>query len=422
MPDEWPQFRTNTRYSEQSNLNTLQTCIPRPTSSNDHSRLWIVYIHGGAWSDPLQSASTFDTAQSLLLASPTVSHIAGFASINYRLSPAPSHRTDPSNPADPARNARHPDHVNDVLKAILHLQETYRFAERYVLVGHSCGACLALQVAMKRYWGQQYAPTAGLEMNVVPPVAVLGIEGLYDLPALVKFHAAQPFYRGFVERAFGEGERAWAAASPAHADLRKSWEEGKLVVIAHSREDELVEWEQPELMLRSLEEQGFRGTGSPRVRLLELRGKHDQVWEEGREVARAIEFTVEELLGIITSTRTSVARDKALTENPPAFQDKSARIRCERRPLLTTHKSIQAFFPGEKVAMDVVQPHGATAEKIFTIRRPSWFVEEKRWVYTLDLDGVEYRRDTQFAEEDLEKVPQDTVSSNGYPRHGNECC
>jgi acetyl esterase/lipase len=301
MPtDEWPQFRTNTRYSNSSNLNTLQTCIPRPTSTKDHSRLWIVYVHGGAWFDPAQSASTFDKAQSLLLQSPTLDNVAGFASINYRLSPAPAHPTDPSNPADPARNAKHPDHINDVLAAILHLQETYRFEDRYILVGHSCGACLVLQVAMKRYWGAQYESTTGLSMNVVPPLAVLGIEGLYDLPALVKFHEEQPFYRSFVEHAFGSREEDWRAASPTSADLATSWEDGKLVVIAHSREDELVEWEQPDLMLKALEKEGLTSEGKKkRVVLLELRGKHDQVWEEGAEVARAIEFTVAELLGMM---------------------------------------------------------------------------------------------------------------------------
>jgi hypothetical protein len=156
-----------------------------------------------------------------------------------------------------------------------------------------------LQVAMKRYWSKQYESTPGLEMNVVPPLAVLGIEGLYDLPALVKYHEAQPFYRTFVEHAFGESKN-WAAASPTNSDFRQTWQDGKLVVIAHSREDELVEWEQPDLMLKSLSSQGFRGEGvSPRVKLLELKGKHDQVWEEGKEVARAIEFTVNELLGML---------------------------------------------------------------------------------------------------------------------------
>ena len=294
----FPQFRKDIHYGNESNLNTLQTCIPRPTSANDQKRIWVVYIHGGAWFDPDQTATTFDKAQDILLNSSAEEHIAGFASINYRLSPAPWHSTSPSNPGDPARNARHPDHINDVLAGILHLQETYRFEGRYLLVGHSCGACLALQVLMKRYWGVQYESTPALQLNVVPPLAVLGLEGLYDLPALVQYHSDGTFYRNFVEAAFGPKEADWKAASPTSSNLNESWEDGKLVVIAHSHEDELVEWEQPELMMKSLSAQGFKESGSRRAKLLELKGKHDQVWEEGHEVARAIEFAVKEFVGM----------------------------------------------------------------------------------------------------------------------------
>ncbi|KAK4508377.1 hypothetical protein PRZ48_002115 [Zasmidium cellare] len=300
LSDEWPQFRKDITYSNESNLNTLQTCIPRPTSSNDRSRIWIVYVHGGAWFDPDQSASTFDKAQEQLLNSPIADRVAGFASINYRLSPAPTHPSNPSNPADPARNARHPDHINDVLAAILHLQETYRVEDRYILVGHSAGAFLALQVAMKRYWGTQYESTYALELNVVPPVAILGIEGLYDLPALVKYHdkLSQHMYHNFVESAFGPNEADWAAASPTASNFEETWENGQLAVIAHSHSDELVEWEQPELMMKSLTSQGFKDSGSRRAKLIELQGKHDQVWEEGHEVARAIEWTIKEFYSL----------------------------------------------------------------------------------------------------------------------------
>ncbi|KAF7184996.1 Kynurenine formamidase [Pseudocercospora fuligena] len=300
VSDDWPQFRKDIHYSDDSKLNTLQTCIPKPTSSNDQSRIWVVYVHGGAWFDPEQTATTFDKAQDILLKSPELDHIAGFASINYRLSPASWHPTDPSNPADPARNAMHPDHINDVLSAILHLQETYRFEDRYILVGHSCGACLVMQVAMKRYWGVNYQSTQALELNVVPPLAICGIEGLYDLPALVKYHDKldQSLYRNFTEAAFGTSEQGWAAASPTQGDYKSNWEDGKLVVIAHSREDELVEWEQPELMLSSLQKQGFTESGDRRLKLLELEGTHDQVWKEGEEVARAIEYTIKEFVSL----------------------------------------------------------------------------------------------------------------------------
>ncbi|KAK5120565.1 hypothetical protein LTR85_006221 [Meristemomyces frigidus] len=289
----FPQYRKDVQYSRESSLNTLEYCIPRPTTRGT-KQVWVIYVHGGAWLDPEIDASSFDKAQELLFKSHMIEHIAGFASINYRLSPYPSHARDPSHPSDPARNARHPDHINDVLAAILHLQETFRFEERYILVGHSCGASLVFQVAMKRYWGSQYESTLALELNVVPPVAILGVEGLYDLPALVEFHSKEPFYREFVANAFGRDASTWPSVSPTAGDYENSWQDGKLAVLAHSREDELVEWAQVDHMHKALKSQGFdEASGDRRLKLVELCGKHDEVWQDGLELARAIEATVQ---------------------------------------------------------------------------------------------------------------------------------
>jgi len=295
----FPQFYTDIQYSDESTLNTLELCIPRPTGSSRH-QVWIVYIHGGAWMDPEIDASSFRSAQQLILASHEAQYVAGLASINYRLSPYPSHPRDPSNPSDPSRNARHPDHIKDVLAALLHLQETYRFEDRYVLVGHSCGAALAFQVAMKRFWGTQYEPTDGFTLNVIPPIAILGVEGLYDLSALVSHHSDDPSYRGFVSNAFGDDHSLWAAISPVSGDFETSWPDGKLAAIAHSRDDELVEWEQVDLQHRALKLQGWdEAGGDRRLKLIELAGKHDQVWQDGRELARAIQLTVQVIKNIL---------------------------------------------------------------------------------------------------------------------------
>ena len=292
--DEWPKYQTDIPYSEESSLNTLQTCIPRAPSAQDAHGFWIVYIHGGAWRDPMVSASSFNKVQEKLLDLSVSDQIAGYASINYRLSPYPSHSTDPSNPSDPARNAKHPDHINDILAAILYLQEKYHFEDRYILVGHSCGATLALQAAMKRYWGSQYESTFALELNVVPPVAIVGLEGLFDIPALVKYHEDEPMYRDFITNAFGVS--GWDAVSPTSADFDESWPDGRLVVLGHSHGDTLVEWEQPELQGKALEAQGWKENGGRRLKIFELEGDHNEVWETG-EAARAIEWAVQELFG-----------------------------------------------------------------------------------------------------------------------------
>lgn len=298
----YPLNLTNVPYSDTSSLNTLSVYLPRPPVPNDPKHLFLIYIHGGAWRDPLIEASSFQQTQDhlLSLASPkTTDSISGIATINYRLSPYPSHPTSPSNPHDPARNARHPDHITDVLTAILHLQEKYSFGSRYLLIGHSCGATLALQVAMKRYWGSQYESTLALELNVEPPIAIMGVEGIYDIPGLVEENAAQPIYRDLMVNAFGTDAKVWEDASPARGDLEDGWQEGRLVVIVHSEEDELVGMQHAEGMWKALGGQGFaEEMGSKRRReFVRLNGlKHDEVWEDGKEFAKIILKTVEDVL------------------------------------------------------------------------------------------------------------------------------
>lgn len=297
----YPRNFTNIPYSDNSNLNTLSIHLPRHPQPNDPTRLFLIYIHGGAWRDPAILADSFEPTQSRLLANanPDTKHkISGIATLNYRLSPYPSHATNPSNPHDPARNARHPDHVNDVLAAILYLQETYRFGSRYVLVGHSCGATLALQVAMKRFWGSQYDPTSALELNVEPPLAIIGVSGIYDIAGLVDQNASIPAYRDLVVNAMGGERKVWEDASPTKGDYEEGWEEGRLVVLVHSEDDELVGMEQPEAMWKVFGEQGFsEKEGSEKTRkLVKLAGvKHDEVWEDGKVFAEIIARTVEDL-------------------------------------------------------------------------------------------------------------------------------
>jgi acetyl esterase/lipase len=289
----WPKFYTF-NYSPYTSLNTFQVCVPRPVTPDiKDNGIWIVYIHGGAWCDPDQDATTFNPAQDILLRSPSISHIAGFTSINYRLSP---HSIKPQDPKDPARNATHPDHIQDVLSALAQLQLAHNFGERYILVGHSCGATLAFQVAMDRRREQAAITEEGVR-EVPPPIAILAIEAIYDLPALVKYNHKEPYYRTFATSAFGPDEEVWRAISPTSADLNTSWQCGRLIVIAHSHDDELVEWQQVDLILDSLQKQGFHTESKTRrMKLLELSGTHDQVWKEGVEVARAIEFTLEAVL------------------------------------------------------------------------------------------------------------------------------
>lgn len=235
--------------------------------------------------------------------------------MNYRLSPHPAHPTD-----DPAHAAKHPQHIHDVLEALAWLRGAYGVgaSRRWVAVGHSCGATLALQLCMDRAWtaaghpldaeaaaAAAAAAAAEGERAAAPPVAVVGLEGLYDLPLLARNHEGEPVYGEILRGAFGGDEGVWRAASPVSGRFESSWPRGRVVVLGQSVEDELVEWEQVEVMAGLLRGQGWmereegEGEGRPAKELvvMGLKGSHDGIWEEGAQLARAIEVAVAGLFG-----------------------------------------------------------------------------------------------------------------------------
>ncbi|KAL4952372.1 hypothetical protein BDW69DRAFT_167903 [Aspergillus filifer] len=283
-------------------------------TEDERNGIWVVLIHGGAWRDPTQTSTSYLTPSLPLLSStqsqsethtqtPTQehphplkpAHISGLASISYRLSPHPSHTQDvegtlPSH----LRVAKHPDHLDDVQSALKFLQEKFRFGGRYILVGHSCGATLAFESVMRsllnNYTGTSYTA----------PLAILGMAGIYDLRALRDKNKTISAYQEFIAGAFGEDEKVWDAVSPAVVSGEKGvqgWKEGKVVVLAHSKSDELCNIEQSEVMQAFLQEGWAKGEGRE-VRFLPIEGKHDEAWEKGVELARGILYTLERLQGV----------------------------------------------------------------------------------------------------------------------------
>ncbi|KAF2842496.1 alpha/beta-hydrolase [Patellaria atrata CBS 101060] len=313
----YPYHARNIPYTSPSSpLQTLDICLPRPLSSSDPtSTIWIIYIHGGAWRDPLLTSHQFDPALRILLSplsqpTPTsglgrakaLTHIAGFATLNYRLSSYPSHPTHPSDPTDESRNVRHPAHVEDVRAALEWLAGEYKVGALggwgWVVVGHSCGAMMGLQLlhqlrdidlGIER---DMDGVAGGLSM----PLGVVGLEGIYDLEAFVRNHE-EKVYREIVTNAFGD-EEGWREASPAVMGGfgREIWREGRVVVLGHSGEDELVEREQVERMVgRLVGEEWEEERGERRLLVVKLWGKHDEIWEEGTQVADAIGAAVLDL-------------------------------------------------------------------------------------------------------------------------------
>ena len=220
--------------------------------------------------------------------SPTSLPIAGVASVNYRLSSYPLHPTCPSSPDDASRNVRHPSHIQDVVTAISWLQAKYQFGEQYVLVGHSCGATLAMQTVMG-LWTQQNI-SVGECRDFKMPLAVVGVEGIYDLKLLEINHKDVPMYREFIERAFGRDEDGWRSASPVSGEFDHSWQNARVVVLAWSPEDELVEEMQIKAMAQALKhhERALRVDVS-----IELEGKHNQIFQDGVQLANAIKMAFE---------------------------------------------------------------------------------------------------------------------------------
>lgn len=227
--------------------------------------------------------------------------IAGVASISYRLSPHPLYRQETNsgrpNDADRLRIAKHPDHNDDIRKALKFLDTHYGFdgTFSYILYGHSCGATMGLQFVMELPRAKGAGGGGRIPFPYPEPHAVVGFEGLYDLPGLVKRYGED--YGGFIRGAYGDDEDVWRGMSPAC--FKEKWVEDArtynrlchLVVLAWSRDDELVDEAEIDAMENVLRKSYF---GVTKV-FKDLRGSHDGVVEDGEEMARVLVKTVEEL-------------------------------------------------------------------------------------------------------------------------------
>ncbi|KAK0747457.1 Alpha/Beta hydrolase protein [Apiosordaria backusii] len=266
---------------------------PDAVSLPSQSGHWVVYIHGGAWRDPLIDASSFSPTAINLLQAAASSYakgsvpIAGVASLNYRLSPHPNHPVDGR---DPNREAKHPDHISDILTGLAFLQRLGGATGSWLLSGHSCGATLAFQAVM--------APSRwGLDTTIVKPTVVVGLNGLYDLAGFITmpppdYAGLGDAYEEFTRGAFGDDEKVWQDACPATADdWTSEWQEGKQVVLAQSRDDSLVPYGQLEKMGAYLSK-----SSSLHIREMEAGGDHDDIWKKGDRLAEILYDVVSGLM------------------------------------------------------------------------------------------------------------------------------
>lgn len=263
-----------------------------------HPPRWQVHIHGGAWRDPRLTSASIEAAVAHAFSS-TASppELDAIVSINYSLSPFPTHPTLPHDPSkgghrDPSREAEHPEHVRDVLSAFKRLRAFGLRDGSYILSGHSAGACLAFQSILQApgYWGLD-------DVTEPPrPVAIVGLNGLYDLPGLVHglgaSHAQlEDVYTTLLSIAFGADQTKWVKASPMYFEpvgLARRIEEGRmpgLVLLDQSVEDQLVPMNQAERF-----EAHLKGVGTWRVvKGNRCRGLHAVPWEHGYMIWESIQ-------------------------------------------------------------------------------------------------------------------------------------
>jgi hypothetical protein len=238
--------------------------------------------------------------------------VAGFAAPNYRLSP--NLEADAPTTPDPAASAKHPDHLQDVIYAIKHLYKQYDISQSmgYILIGPSCGATLAFQVATY---------SLNRDRSVIPsPLGVIGLNGVYDLAGWLRV-ANLSVYDDIVETAFGSDREIWEKASPMH-QVQSDWtvyhhtaKPISLTFLAYSPEDTVVADSQTLEMLEKLKHwsqphQATVNTDSimsppsasdeqqQRIVLSKvISGGHDEVWEKPEQMLACIAEAVKKVCG-----------------------------------------------------------------------------------------------------------------------------
>lgn len=182
----------------------------------------VVFVHGGAWQGGSRRA--YDGVAGRLRDQGLAT-----ATVDYRLSPT----------------VRHPAHAADVARAIYWLRASakrYGYdPKRVFVVGHSAGGHIAGMLA-----------TDAKMLALSRPAGFVGLEGIYDVPALAD---RWPTYPGwFLNGAFGSNRSLWPSASPTRRKVlsRAPW------LLVHSKGDELVDMGQTDGFAAHLRASGVR--------------------------------------------------------------------------------------------------------------------------------------------------------------------
>ena len=191
----------------------------------------------------------------------------------------------------------------------------YLAHDRYIVYGHSCGAFLAYQLWTEATGGSSSSSSSEKDKDRQPP-CIVGLEGIYDLRGFVE-RGGSPEHGGgpgtgfaaaletIAEGAFGDDRAVWDRASPARYDFANMRGSGsaprgplkpRLAVLAYSPEDELVDGGEMDSMETALQQGAAQSSGGlVYVGLRDLHGRHDEIHEDGREVARVLTEAVRQL-------------------------------------------------------------------------------------------------------------------------------
>lgn len=196
-----------------------------------------------------------------------------------------------------------PVHVEDVRDAVKWLRGRDEGWGEWIVCGHSVGGTMALMLGMEAapdgeeerkwpggIWGTE-TPMPGLK-------AIISIAGIYDFAACRDAHpAARNIYDSFITGAFGpEAEGGWERGDLMRCG-RRIREGVEVVLVVHSRGDELVEWGQGLGIVGVLEKAGWEGRDGGKGRegvgiLVEVEGGHQEVIREGEVVGMVVRRAV----------------------------------------------------------------------------------------------------------------------------------
>jgi acetyl esterase/lipase len=262
-------------------LQTYDVYIPVGNGKKDESapKYWLVFVHGGYFQGKnVTSTAIQPSIQQLEASYPTLlaTRVAGIASLNYRLSNRPGVQDPDTTPPNALQTARWPDHLHDVLEGLRDLSKRHEIHNRYILSGHSVGAQMAFIAALQT-----------LEDSSVPkPAAILGLSGIYDYPLI---HRTNPDYIDMTANAMDS--KYFGPCSPAQQPASAYGRLGlKALVLAHSRDDGLVNWDQVEYMDALIDTVPEL---SGKAKVLELEGTHDHIWSGGVQLAKAFAVILE---------------------------------------------------------------------------------------------------------------------------------